>query len=88
MGTRGAPGDVGSESWKLNSPDCPGGMATCTSKLGWPRSVPVKAGARWPLASALTNCRTCVARRRTDVSMVPLGMSIGISGSRPAELAT
>src|SRR3954453_2148883 len=34
IGTRGAPGDVGSESRKLNSPLWPGGMATCTSKLG------------------------------------------------------
>ena len=34
IGTRGAPGDVGSDSWKLNSPLCPGAMPTCTSKLG------------------------------------------------------
>lgn len=40
-GTRASLGDVGSDRGKVNSPDLPGGIATCTSNLGWERSIEV-----------------------------------------------
>ena len=72
-GTRASPAEVGSLNLKVNSPLWPGGMATCTSKLGCPFSTFVNAEVRLPLDVTLSSCAPLVAIRRNDVTIVPLG---------------